>query len=1227
MEYTSAQKQAMYHSDGNLLLSAAAGSGKTAALTGRIVQLVVEGRAEISQMLIVTFTKAAAGEMKSRIGKKLREEMEKYRREDQQIVSRISRAIAQLPSADISTIHSFLYKSLKPYFPKLNIAQDASILEPNEFKNIKEELMRDVVDDFFKKDEKESENELEQQKINFVLLADAIGQARDTTAVDAELLWLYDKLESVGKSCDILNECANDLETIRNDRVDPLETKFGKLILDDIGEFYLHYRRVFEEFEFEFVGEPKTAEKYGPALAEITEWLTALGTILNSDKKEYAAAKSLFEKYAPARLATLGKKDQTETSANFKNYRDSIKKEITNYKVYYFSADEAEFHKTAGKTAEILRIASAVLSEFQRRFTAKKHAMSILEYGDLETYATELLSDVDGKPSDAAREIGAKYKYIFVDEYQDTNRVQDNIFRLIAGDSVRFMVGDIKQSIYRFRGADPRVFSDYRRIWPKLEVDNYTDNNEYTGNTIFMSENFRCSKEIISFINAVSNSILPYGGIPYEADDALIFGQKEDKPKVPVEIVLIEKPRRKSNNDDAEDETDDSNADLEAKYVARRIKNMIGRYSEDGSKIIRPSDVAILLRSPNANGAEFRKELEALGIPTTSKTAKSLGEYRSILLLMCLMQFIDNPLRDIYAAGAMKSQIFGFSVDDIVRLRELAGDFPLYTAVLDIVENELCETDELREKCKKLTSFLEEEKTISMGISIEKYLESLIEKTNLYQTEEVLSSSSETDAIRKLLGAAKEFDGKNRSINGNKTLRGFIEYIEEIIDKPIESDEKQKGDCVSIMSIHASKGLEFPICFVCKTAKKRNTDDESRTILYDDEYGFGMQLPDSTGLVKYDNLIRRSISRKIASDSKEEEMRMLYVALTRARTKLIVTAKTTDAEKLLENAKLQSEFADGYSVRKMDSYIDWILSGVIKNQHSEDWKIYSVRAEDIEKSEEITESNEEMELDLSKISSRADEIRRRFDFKYPYNFLEKIPSKLVVSRLQPEILDEDGTAEEKIVQYKIEDEDRQPIENRISRPKFMIGKQSAAANEIGSATHKFLQFVDFAKLRSDGFEGEKARLTEKKYISKNDAEIINIHQIRSFMQSSLFDALGRSDFVKREFRFNVLVDAEEFTEDSELKQKLRKNEVKITVQGVVDCVYRDADSGKLVLIDYKTDSITADEWKNQKKAEDRLREKHRNQLTYYKKICSQMFEEEIEEVYIYSTVLGRCIAI
>ncbi len=1210
MKLTVPQKTAVYYNKGNLLLSAAAGSGKTASLTSRIVRLVLDGKAELSEMLIVTFTRAAAGEMRARIRKKLAEAVEESRGVDPVRTSRAVEALSALPSASISTIHSFLYREMRQYFPSLGMPHDTRITDTGTAETMKADAMRDTVDDFFSRTGEDGRR--------FAYLADVIGQARDTTAVDRELLWLANKLTAGGQDGSALAGFADELERYAEDGRF-FETPMGETVLSEVRELASHYERVFSDISLEFDENPDVAEKYGDTLNYMLDWLRGLLRLSLTDGADFDAVRVCFADYQPPRLGTLSAKKACPASVKFKFFRDRLKKDIAVLKESFFESDGDTARETARLSARILRIAAEVLGEYFTRLREMKRARSVIDYSDLETVALALFVGDDG-PTAAAREVGEKFKYIFIDEYQDTNAVQDAIFRAISEDSVRFTVGDIKQSIYRFRGADPRVFSGYRRRWAPLSdaelihdetaVQSVDERDTADrGRSLFMSDNFRCDSAIIDFVNMVSDYTLSHGGIPYTADDRLICSKNGgETPRTPVEVVLIEKKRAAKNSDGADGGELTVSGNSEAAFVASRIASLIGKYSPGGERVITPADIAIIMRSPGSAGEDYRRELALYGIPCATKTARRLSLYPSVMLVLCLLNLIDNPMRDIYAAGALRSAVFGFTLGDIVELRSLAGEMPLFTA-FDRVSGM---SAELSEKCTRAADLIARYRTVSRGMTADKFLEFLIRDANLYGIEGIRASGEERDAIDRLCEMARAYE--SGGVFGG--LNGFIDYIAEA-DGEAEGTAVDSSGAVSLMSIHSSKGLEFPIVFLVECGKRRNTADESGTVLYDDELGLGMMLPDGGGLARCDTLQRRAVAAKIKRDSVAEEMRMLYVALTRAGASLTVTAKTADAEADAANVAYLAEYSDGYDAVRAPRYIDSVLCAAAVYGEGDFYSITAIAAESVCSG---AASGAELEADSAEPGMSAAELEARFSFAYPREYLASLPSKLTVSRLHPEILDGDSAAELALGSASADD----ARADEAPRPAFMTGERRSGA-ERGSATHAFMQFADFSRLTECGAGAELERLRGGGFISAADAQLVDLRQIERFAGSSLMEKLRRTEFLRREFRFNVLMPAAEFTEDAALAAKLSEEGVKITVQGVVDCVFRDPDTGELVLIDYKTDRVTAEEWRDSALADAAFRERHKNQLVYYKRICSRLFGEEISSAMVYSTVLGRCI--
>ncbi len=1217
MKYTVPQRTAVYYNEGNLLLSAAAGSGKTASLTARIVRLLIDGEAELREMLVVTYTRAAAAEMKSRIRRALSDAVETNRKTNPTIAARASRALSALSSASISTIHSFLYREMRQYFPALGMPHDTRITDTGTAETMKSDAMRDTVDDFFAKTGDDG--------ADFIYLADVIGRARDTTAIDRELLWLADKLAACGMNERDLGGFADSLEKYARSEDGFFATLMGDVVRDCTREFAEHYRRIFSDIEGEFESYCVVAEKYGATLSYIEDWLARLCGEICSAEADYQRVRALFSDYAPPALGRLGAKNACDVSEKFKFFRDKMKKDLSALTEDFYTSGEDEAKTAARETARILRCAEKVIGEYFVHLREMKNSRSVIDYSDLETIALKLFTDENGSATEAAREVGGKFKYIFIDEYQDTNAVQDAIFRAVSQNSVRFMVGDIKQSIYRFRGAEPRVFSGYRERWAALsdsELIPASAEHDFSsgksalssdGRSLFMSDNFRCAGAVIDFVNMISDYTLSHGGIPYTERDALICAKNGgESAKSPVEIVLIEKKRTSSKNSEGDASFDDTvSGNPEAAYVAGRIAAMIGKYSSDGERVISPSDIAVIMRSPGSSADDYERELSVYGISSVTKTSRSITSYPSVMLCVCLLNFIDNPMRDIYAAGALCSAVFGFSLAEIIALRERAGDLPLITAVNGISADS--GDDALSEKCRAAAERLERYKTVSRGMASDKLLEFLIRDTNLYSISGVRGSGEERDAIDRLCDMARAYEMSG--VFGG--LSGFIDYIAESgSEEDGGASSADAADSVSIMSIHSSKGLEFPVVFLAECGKRRNAADENGTVLFDDVLGLGMMIPDSGGLARCDTVLRKAVSEKIRRESVEEEMRMLYVAMTRAENRLIITGKTTDAEGEAAEAAALSEYDDGYTAVRSSKYLEWILGGAARVGEREFYVISALDSAEISSGERIfgfgSAENTTVQCDVS-----AEELESRFSFEYPREFLAKIPSKLTVSRLYPEILDENGEAELAFAEHDLS-------ENDAPRPSFMTGVREGGA-ERGSATHLFMQFADFGQLYENGAKSELRRLTEGGFISADAAALVDLRQIERFVSSSLMDKLRRSDMVKREFRFNVQMDAADFTDDDSLSAKLSENGVKITVQGVVDCVFRDPDSKKLILIDYKTDRVTSDEWRDAAAADAAFRERHKNQLSYYKKICSRLFGEQIHSALIYSTVLGRCI--
>lgn len=1233
IQFTPAQSTAIRYGRGNLLLSAAAGSGKTATLTGRILHLLETGEASLSEMLIVTYTRAAAAELRERIGSGILESAKKN------TGRKMAENLAAVGSAEISTIHSFLYRNLRPYFASLGLSPDFSIGDEAVMESLRQEAMRDTLDDFF------DQSAAEGIGAAFIALADTLSGAKDAASLDKTLLAMASRITAAGNTPAVLLTYADAMEEgakqgfFTMPQSEPIKNRL--LLLADHGKKCSRY------YLNAFTETPKVLEKYGDGAEGMFDCCDALEKI--TAKNDYTAIREFLHDFSLPKLKSLSSNDATEASKLFKDMRERFKKEIAKLEDRYFSAPEEVLSQTLLRTAGLLRTAAVVLDRYFAAYRMKKYNRSLLDYNDLESFALSLFLDEKGNPTSAAKEVGRKYKYIFVDEYQDTNRVQDAIFRSISEHSSRFMVGDIKQSVYRFRGAEPSVFSHYRDTWETISPEAGME-GEFApddGRCLFMSENFRCDETVVDFVNLVSDVLFSSGGIPYTKEDALVFG-KGSGGTFPAEICLIDK------NGDGEEENE-MDGDPEAEYVAKRILDMLGE-SIDGVRPVVPGDIAILLRSPDTSAGAYRTALIKRGIPVTMQNTPLLFTSPAVLLVLCLMHTADNPLSDIYTAGAMHSPLFGFTTEDMVRLQKLGGEVPLYIRVKMAVlpeeewafpedteteeEEELFAATEdetgleadledapeeadtevlpeaLMDRCRRFLSAVDTLRNAARGMRADRFLDTVYREYALYELPEIGDNPAEQGNLQALYELARRYE--SGTFGG---IAGFLQYIEELKGKEKEKMPEETGGAVTILSIHRSKGLEYPVVFLCECAKKRNTKDEEGDVLYDADLGFGMRLPDPGGLVRCGTALRSGIMEKIRREGIEEEMRVLYVALTRARNRLIITAKTNDAEAELDKYKQQAELVTPWRIMDGSTYIDWILTAAYYRGFS---PCYVIRTEEGVISDETGEAIGIDKEKMAEYGNLTDKLRQNCEFVYPYAYLSSIPAKLTVSGLYPTILDEEDTAEEAPISRMLDGRDSgERVESAMPLPRFMTGMtDTVTPADRGTATHVFLQFADLSALRENGVEAELARLTDSHYITPEMAANVYVDQIERFVESDLFRRMSSAPEIHREFRFNAAMDAARFTGNSELAEKLTADGIKLTVQGVVDCVFRD-ERGHLVLLDYKTDHPYREEYKNPALADERFRTCHGEQLRYYKEICEKMFGEEIPETLIYSTVLAR----
>ncbi|MBR7033432.1 MAG: UvrD-helicase domain-containing protein [Clostridia bacterium] len=1157
---------------GNTVVSAAAGSGKTAVLVEKIVRLLGDPDVSLDQMLIVTYTKNAADDLRVKIGKRLTE----LAGDD----PKTARHLEALPRAVIGTIHSFLLKIIKEYYSRLDLTPSVSVIDSGDRDALSAAAADEVLDDLFSSGE-----EVPADEMRISSICDVLGGVSRTEEYVPKI---YDALRSRGYDADKLLEYAEILDEWAER--DYLSSPWGEVLRSRLSETVEHLRNAAEPLIPQFSGDPafrKTVE----VSDRYFELLRLVGNSLNEcDFEKLRRAVATYDKEAFKVAGNGGKNQAAERFAALKNNMKKVLVDCSEFKV-----SSREISDAMKREAEFVRGFARAVARYGAAFEEKKRERGRVDYQDLESFALKLFVGNGGVPTDIAGKVGEKYKFIFVDEYQDANGVQDSIFRAIGENAELFFVGDVKQSIYRFRGAEPRVFSDYRVKWESVSPSEGEDDvTEPENASVFMSTNFRCSRPVIEFSNLVSRRTFPYGNVPFRKEDELIFGASADV-REPVVLYLVSKEKGKKT---------------EEQLVAEKIREMLGTNQFGMERALIPDDFAILIPT-NDSGKPFADALDALGVPSTLSDGVDMSEQGEVILALDILRATDNPYRDGPLAGMMFSSICGFTLDDLVNVRASFPDGPLFFAVEKAAEEA---GEELREKCAALLERLRRYRAAERSTPADAFVEFVFNDTGIMNAPEVVRTVNGTDRVRRILDFARKYE--DGEFGG---LFGFLSYIDGMIESGSFNYTPDKSGAVRIMTEHKSKGLEFPVCFIGKAAKKYSDIEYRNPIQFDPELGIGSFLPGEGGYTKYDSPVRRMIVEKKKGESAEEEMRLLYVAMTRAKYKLVVTA-TCDPEGEIEKARESEWTRDRFTVRSANRPLDHILGAALEADPSvcvtvtvteEGETVHGARPEAVV---------EERRVMIARADEAAERAKENFSFEYPYSFLSNLPAKLAVSKLYPEVLDE-GEA--------VLTDDEEPVipdDGDMPYPTFMTGTTDFTPADKGTANHVFMQFCDFDRLAEGSVKEEIDRLVSKGFMTAKMGELVEEDFIIGFIRGDLFGRMKNAREALREFRFNVRLPAEQFTSDPVLAEKYAGAGAKVTVQGVFDCVFREND-GRIVLVDYKTDAMTSFDRAHPDLFAEKLRNRHKTQLTYYKEAAALIFGREPDETLIWSLPMGKSVSV
>lgn len=1180
--WTDAQLSAINTRGKTLLVSAAAGSGKTATLTERIIRSITREQdpADLSRLLIVTFTRAAASDLKTKISKALADALAK-----DPANRHLASQVMLLESAHICTIDSFYNDILKNNFHKLSLPGSLRIADSAELALLYRATMDDTIDRFY-------------AQPWFERFADHFADVKSIDRLTDIFLSMYEDLLPYQAGLDLLLDYEEQLKNAA-DR-DFFETPYGKTAYSEIIATLSYMENVFSAGENHF---EQLGDKYQSYLTSFRHDKRCVSEALELVRQNsYDEARAALLDHAP--ISIKGVRGVDDRGKQLTEMRSKLQKKLASLKSQFFSLSDETIANHMMKTAEICHNAHTFLSEFDAALTKEKITRGICDFSDIRRFVMKLIVDENGAPSPLALELRERFDEIYIDEYQDTDQVQDLIFRTIAKPNNRFMVGDIKQSIYGFRGAAPSIFAGYKRSMPLLEAESDADER-----SIFMSNNFRCDENIIHFSNLVSSYLFKNCGesIEYSSMDDLIFSKKRpydgyQSPKVTVAAVQPQ-----------EDDDDPKNA--EARYLVNEIGRLIREEKKaDGSPIL-PGDIAILMRG-KGKMADLVDMLKQAGIPACSSEERSFFENPDVLLMLSFLSTVDNPQRDIPLSGTLCSPFYGFSLEDLVILRT-NGDsaMSLYDAIEAYAQKN---QDDLSAKCNAFLASLSYWRDQAQALPVDKLLR------KLYRELSVLSmQGAEENNLIRLYEYARKFES-----GGFRGLYGFVRYINEIIELGTEipgNGGEGAANAVQLITIHHSKGLEFPVCFIFEAGKKFNTSFIQNKLQFNPAIGIGVYLQDDSGLGYYDTPVRQAIINEECKLSREEEMRVLYVAMTRARERLYVTGTVKNYQKMLSDTATQVEFGSAYGIINAKSYLEWVLAAITAQGNDPAFHGCFTLAEVTDGLPVIAEA-EQTQQDQDIPTEDFDQeqhdrilalLRERFSFVYPFEHISALPAKLSVSRLYPAVLDEADDAEE--------DWQNDPaFDELFVLPDSLSAKESNTAADRGTATHTFLQFCDFDRAKGLGVSAELDRMTAQRFITEDMAKLVSVKQLENFFQSALFSRLSSAKRVWREQRFNLFLPADQFTENAE-KADLLKGET-VAVQGVIDLFFEDKD-GKIVLCDYKTDYLTKEELGNPALAREKLQARHGQQLSYYAKAIEAILGKYPDQILIYSLPLADSVII
>ncbi|MGV8983075.1 helicase-exonuclease AddAB subunit AddA [Clostridium sp.] len=1307
VSWTEDQQKAILTRDCNILVAAAAGSGKTAVLVERIIKIVTdEDRpTDIDKLLVVTFTNAAASEMRERIAAAISKELHKNPQS-----KLLQRQLTLLNKSSITTIHSFCLEVIRSNFHVVDLDPNFRIADATEAVLLKQEALEELFEERYvsiaeQQIIKEGESIAEDiifknvEDSSFLNLVEAYSNNKEDLGLQGIVLSLYNFSMSSTDPTKWLLGAAEDFNI--KDGYNLSDTPWATVLMEDtkiellgIEKVMIKALRIIEENEAITL----YSEVFKEDLASIADLICAAG---NSFENLTAS----IELLSFLKLPTIRACKDKEKQKAVQEIRKKVKKQLQELQEQIVTANSETSVEDIKKLYPLMLELSQLVIDLQEKYRQKKKDRSIIDFNDFEHYCLHILMqkneqgevvlDENGKPepSSVAIQLRNKYEEILIDEYQDSNMVQETLLNIISREKIGapnvFMVGDVKQSIYRFRQARPELFLG--------KYSTYSKEEGAKTRKITLYKNFRSREPVINAVNYIFKGIMckNIGDLDYTDEEALNLGayfeDLKDEGVVggPVELHLIEKEtvditgentdseeesqssgsESEETSKEAEDETP-TNIQLEARIVAKRIKELMLHNDENAFKIydknikeyrfVDYKDIVILLRATSNWAPSFLEELKIEGIPVYADTGTGYFNTIEIQIIMSLLQIIDNPRQDIPMLSVLRSPIGGFTSEELVDIRIGQREITFYEAMVNFMHSEEAVQDEnskepelLHSETKasvtqalvtqKLTKFLkrlDHWRRICKYMPIDEFIWYLYTDTGYYGYIGAMPSGMQRQAnLRVLFQRAKQYEETSY-----KGLFNFINFINKLkVSSGDMGSAKTLGEnenVVRIMSIHKSKGLEFPVVFLSGTGKNFNLMDINKSILFHHELGYGPDYVDPIRRISYPTVLKQALKKKIKIESLSEEMRVLYVAFTRAKEKLIITGSMRNIEKNI--ARMSSSLEESteklgeYEILKAKSYLDWIVPSVIRHEdgkmlreligieddnvnllnHPSSWQVRFWNRDDIVKVQEIQEettvSTEEKLWNLQeKITDdqNLEEIDKRLGFKYKYEMATKMPTVLTVTELKRKFN----------VELTQGDSETMYMPKLISKPKFLEKSKGLTPAEKGTAMHAVVQRLDLSKVENKSeIEAQIQIYMEKLLMSEQEGKSVRTEKIVKLFKTELGQRMVKAhslNTLKREVPFHMEISSSEIYKNLPIDIY---GEEKIMLQGIIDCYFEE--NGEIILVDYKTDSVKNGEVSA-------LVEKYRSQLDYYARALEATLQKKVKESYLYLFSIDKAVKV